>query len=43
MEFIKKQEREFCKNCGREYDGSYPCSNCGSVNFIKKPKQKNKK
>ncbi len=26
---------EFCNNCGKEYDGGYPCSECGSVNFVK--------
>lgn len=25
---------EICKSCGREYDGHYPCPDCGSVNFI---------
>ncbi len=32
--------KEFCKNCGKEYEGDYPCSNCGSVNFIKKEEEK---
>jgi RNA polymerase subunit RPABC4/transcription elongation factor Spt4 len=27
------RKKEFCKKCNREYDGSYPCPDCGSKEF----------
>ena len=29
------REKEFCKKCGREYNGQYPCPKCGSLDFVK--------
>ena len=34
---------EHCNSCGRKYDGSYPCPNCGSVNFVKDELKKGEK
>lgn len=32
----KMKKEEICENCEREYDGGYPCPDCGSVKFVKK-------
>jgi len=33
------KKKEYCKKCGREYDGHYPCL-CGSKGFVYKNKLK---
>ena len=38
----KMKEEEVCRNCGRVYDGGYPCPDCGSINFIKEKELKKK-
>ena len=38
-EELTKRAEEICKNCGRKYDGKFPCPACGSVNFIKEEKK----